>query len=87
VINRDALESRIITQYQNNTGITSIPATENNVGGFPVIAGGTTCADADHDGMPDVWEIARGLNPNNAADRNTIAGNGYTNVEKYLTGV
>ena len=57
------------------------------MGGFPVIADGTPCADADHDGMPDVWETARGLNPNNAADRNTVASNGYTNLENYLGGV
>ena len=87
VINRDTSEVRMITQYQNNTGITSLPVSENSVGGFPAIASGTPCADADHDGMPDVWETARGLNPNNAADRNTVAGNGYTNLENYLNGV
>ena len=41
-------------------------------------------APTDHDGMPDVWETAQGLNPNNAADRNTVASNGYTNLENYL---
>jgi hypothetical protein len=57
------------------------------VGGFPVIANGTPCADTGHDGMPDVWATARGFNPNNAADRNTVATNGYTNLENYLGGV
>lgn len=34
--------------------------------------------------MPDEWEIAHGLNPNNASDRNSIAPNGYTYLEFYL---
>jgi hypothetical protein len=40
--------------------------------------------DTDHDGMPDAWEIARGLNPNDASDGPRVASNGYTNVENYL---
>jgi len=41
--------------------------------------------DSDHDGIPDDWEKAHGLNPNNAADANQdLNGDGYTNLEKYL---
>jgi pectate lyase len=86
VANRDAVDTRVINDYLTNTGITATPLTENDVGGFPVIAGGTPCADADDDGMPDVWETANGLNPNNAADRNNLAANGHTNLENYLKG-
>ncbi|MDQ3776919.1 MAG: hypothetical protein M3461_22505 [Pseudomonadota bacterium] len=86
VANRDTVDTRLINQYQTNTGITALPSTEASVGGFPVIAGGTPCTDTDHDGMPDVWETARALNPNNPADRNAIAKSGYTNLEDYLAG-
>jgi hypothetical protein len=42
-------------------------------------------ADADHDGMPDDWEKAHDLNPNDASDANRDSnGDGYTNLEKYL---
>jgi hypothetical protein len=42
-------------------------------------------ADTDHDGIPDDWEKAHGLNPNDAADANRdLNGDGYTNLEKYL---
>src|ERR1035437_221619 len=42
-------------------------------------------ADSDHDGMPDDWEKAHGLNPNDASDvNNDVNGDGYTNLEKYL---
>jgi hypothetical protein len=42
-------------------------------------------ADSDHDGMPDDWEKAHGLNPNDPNDADADAnGDGYTNLEKYL---
>ena len=34
--------------------------------------------------MPDYWELAMGLNPSNAADRNSTDSIGYTMLEKYL---
>jgi len=41
--------------------------------------------DSDHDGIPDEWEKAHGLNPNDPADANgDYNGDGYTNLEKYL---
>ncbi len=41
--------------------------------------------DSDNDGMPDDWELARGLNPNYAGDANDdYAGQGYTNIEYYI---
>ena len=40
--------------------------------------------DTDGDGMPDEWETAHGLNPNNATDGNTVQADGYTNLEHYL---
>jgi len=55
--------------------------------GWPILAAGTPPPDSDHDGMPDSWEAARGLNPNlndSAQDRN---GDGYTNIEEYINGL
>ena len=41
--------------------------------------------DSDHDGIPDDWEKAHGLNPNDSSDANKdLNGDGYTNLEKYL---
>jgi len=40
--------------------------------------------DADHDGMADDWELTKGLNPADPADRNTLAPSGYTALEVYL---
>jgi len=41
--------------------------------------------DSDRDGIPDDWEKAHGLNPNDPSDANKdLNGDGYTNLEKYL---
>jgi pectate lyase len=88
--NRDAVDTRLNTQYNTNTGITVLPTTEDDVGGFPTIVSGTPCADTDHDGMPDVWESANHLNPNLSSDGAAIIASGqnagYSNLEIYLAG-
>lgn len=44
-----------------------------------------TITDADNDGMDDSWELARGLDPNDASDTNgDYCGQGYTNIEYYI---
>ncbi|MCC6454633.1 MAG: pectate lyase [Caldilineaceae bacterium] len=87
---RDAVDERIIRSVQENTrghngeGYLTNPS---EVGGWPDLAPGTPCPDADHDGMPDEWERAQGLNPNqddSAADQDS---DGYTNIEEYMNGL
>jgi hypothetical protein len=51
----------------------------------PVKAGAAAPADSDNDGMPDQWESAHKLNPNDASDAIADADkDGYTNLEEYL---
>ncbi|PWK23813.1 putative secreted protein (Por secretion system target) [Arcicella aurantiaca] len=66
------------------SGIIDSPA---NVGGIPKYGSNTAYIDTDKDGMPDAWEISKGLNPNNASDGNLIASNDYTNLENYLNSI
>ncbi len=40
--------------------------------------------DTDNDGIPDEWETTHGMDPNKAADGNTLNEEGYTMLEVYL---
>ncbi len=52
---------------------------------WPVYKTYNVPVDTDHDGIPDDWERAHGLNPNDPGDANgDCNGDGYTNLEKYL---
>lgn len=79
---RDALDRRIVNSARDKTGTSRVDPT----GPWPDLALGAPAppADSDHDGMPDAWEKARGLDPNNARDGAAFAANGYTNLENYL---
>lgn len=81
---RDAIDIRVINDVKNGTG--KIIDDPSQVGGWITPATGTGCTDSDHDGMPDIWETANGLNPNDSSDGPKVASNGYTNIENYLNG-
>jgi len=88
----------VVTYTGTKTGIKGIVDVINDPEGeqndkcpsFPALASNTRSADfdIDGDGMPDEWETANGLNPNDASDANTITldnGKGwYTNLEVYM---
>ena len=61
--------------------------TPSEAGGWPVYRSVQAPADSDHDGMPDEWERANGLNPNDPSDRNKETRSGYTCLEVYLNGL
>ena len=89
--NRDAIDRRIVEEVRagkatyGNNGIITTPA---DVGGWPELKSTPAPKDADEDGMPDAWEIAHGLDPNNASDGSMDRdGDGYTNVEEYINGL
>ena len=60
---------------------------------YPVLTSESRPAgyDTDKDGMPDEWEIANGLNPNDASDANLYTLDSekqwYTNVEVFLNSI
>ena len=58
----------------------------SQVGGYPEYKG-TPYKDSDGDGMPDDWEKAHGLNPNDPSDASgDLNGDGYTNIEEFING-
>jgi len=82
---RDAADTRYINQLGSLGTLGAIILSDADVNGPGVVASGTPPLDTDNDGMPDSWELSKGLNPNSAADANgDVNGDGYTNIEDYL---
>lgn len=83
--NRDAADARVVKDVRDRTG--AIIDSQNEVNGWPELKSNSAPADTDRDGMPDRWEREQGLDPDNAGDRNKMAEDGYTMLEKYLNGI
>ncbi len=81
---RDAVDARLIREVRTRTG--RIIDSQKDVGGWPEYRAATPPKDSDGDGIPDEWESAHGLNPNDPEDASapTRDGDGYTNIEKYV---
>ena len=84
---RDAVDARVVYETKTDTG--RYINTEDEVGGYPT-ATVTREADfdKDKDGIPDAWETAHGLNPNDASDSAKInPSTGYAYIEEYFNGL
>jgi hypothetical protein len=57
---------------------------QSDVGGWPIPRGAPAPVDSDGDGIPDEWEIANGLDPEDPDDGRRITESGYSNLEIYL---
>ncbi len=77
---------RSFTAKGGKGGLFGIIDSQKDVGGYPVMKGGGAPADTDHDGLPDAWETAHGLDPANPADaaQPSAKARGYTQLEVYL---
>lgn len=73
--------------FSDTTVVRGIIDSQNDVGSWPELISLTPPTDSDHDGMPDSWEVAHGLNPNDEEDRNNLTDEGYTMLEVYLNGI
>jgi pectate lyase len=82
-LKRDAVDIRFIQDVKNHQG--KLLDSQDEVGGWPELKSAPAPKDTDCDGMPDAWENAHGLNPEDLTDgmqdRN---GGGHTNLEAYL---
>jgi len=79
---RDIVDERAVRSVRNRKG--SIIDSQKEVHGWPEYSGAQAPADVDHDGIPDMWETAQGLDPHNAMDGKGLAPSGYTWIEEYL---
>lgn len=99
-LSRDALDKIIVSDAQtgkctfgtngiiDNQDEVYYGATNNLPAGsadrWPALASKPASVDTDGDGMPDEWEKANGLDPNNGNDGKVVTKDGYTNLEHYI---
>jgi hypothetical protein len=81
---RDTIDRRIVHDVLNGTGRSIDSTIHQPEGAWPPLESASAPTDTDHDGMPDIWELVHGLNPNDSTDRNAIGQDGYTQLEVYL---
>jgi hypothetical protein len=80
---RDAIDTRIVSEVRNATG--KLINTQSEVGGWPELNSAAKPTDTDYDGIPDEWETAFGLNPNDPLDaRTTTLVTGHSNIDVYM---
>ena len=85
---RDPMDTRLLQPVRENridpANPSINPAGDSLLAPYPGTAPPAP-VDTDNDGMPDLWEIARGLNPGVANHNGTnLSPLGYTNLEVYL---
>ena len=98
-LHRDALDEIIVSDTRdgkctftasgNSKGIIDHPSDVKGDGWekWPTLVQTEAKPDTDGDGMPDEWETANGLNPNDKSDGNAIGEGGYTNLEIYMNSI
>lgn len=84
---RDTIDRRIIRDVINRTGHSIRYVSQQPEGGWPLLASLPPPADDDHDGIPNEWERAHGLDPLNPEDAKSTNEAGYTMLEVYLNGL
>ena len=87
---RDAIDRRIIEEVRSGTATfgkdkEGIIDSQQQLGGWPELKTEESPTDQDQDGMPDAWELAHQLNPEDADDAAAFTLDAhYTNIEMYL---
>jgi pectate lyase len=93
---RDTLDARILKEVVEmkgkyidvQGGYPHGTTYEKTISAWPTLKMGLLKLDTDGDGMPDEWEISKGLNYKDASDASLIAhGTCYTNIELYINSI
>ena len=94
-LHRDDVDERLIeeltagtaTYYGSVSGLAGIIDATDDVGGYPDLDEGETVVDTDRDGIPDIWETAYGLDPDDPDDAALYTVDPmarYSNLEVYF---
>ena len=77
---RDAVTRRTIREVRTGTGAWGRPKTKEPLEDLPPRR---APKDSDEDGMPDIWEVTHGLDPDDGSDHRQTMESGYTAIEAY----
>ncbi|HEY4329092.1 MAG TPA: pectate lyase [Phycisphaerae bacterium] len=80
---RDRVDAAIVQQARDRTG--SLIDTQTQAGGWPDLKSATPAVCSLHDGIPDDWKTAHGLDTKEAIAAK-VGPSGYTYLEEYLNG-
>ncbi len=80
---RDVVTLRVIQETKDRTGSWGAHYPSDL---FEGLSATTPPTDSDDDGMPDDWETAHGLDPNDGSDSSQVMDSGYTAIEEYING-
>ena len=88
----DAVDQRVLSDVRSRSHMATgsrgntpgIIDSQTDVGGWPELKSGEPPADTDHDGMPDDWEVAHGLDPHQTDTTTRLRGSNTTALEQYL---
>ncbi|MCR9016483.1 pectate lyase family protein [Aquiflexum gelatinilyticum] len=91
-LHRDQVDKRIIHETKSGTHTFlgskgsegGIIDSQIDVGGWPELKSLPPLQDSDRDGMPNIWEVKMGLNPEKGDARFFDLDPNYTNIEVYL---
>lgn len=93
-LHRDPIDQRMIDEVASKGTLGQIILDEDLIfqsfygtPGYPSLPTAPKPIDTDNDAIPDAWEVASGLNPNNSADWKTLSVSGYTMLEEYFNGL
>lgn len=95
-LNRDAYDAMLVKEAREGTCLFGKNGLIDNQyecvyadgsDSWPVLQSYEPDEDTDGDGIPDWWENAYGLNPNDPTDGNNVNYEGYTYLEVYLNGL
>src|SRR5262249_50851150 len=86
-LHRDSVDARLFAELASLGTKGKIIKNESESGGIGEINAAQASADSDHDGIPDDWEKAHGMNPNDPTDAKSLDKSGYAMIEVYANGL